>query len=90
MPVGIIRMRRCWYGGHPTRLSRSAHAALCEDWFAALSRHCGSEILAVQTLHKSLMSATHDRVAGARTDSAKRARAIESCRKKSQLALQSK
>lgn len=43
---------------HPTRLARSAHAALREDWFAALSRHRGSEILAVQTLRNSMMSAT--------------------------------
>ena len=43
---------------HPTRLARSAHATLREDWFAALSKHRGSEILAVQTLRNSMMSAT--------------------------------
>jgi len=42
----------------PQRLARSAHASLREDWFAAVSSHPGSEILAVQTLRNSLMSAT--------------------------------
>jgi hypothetical protein len=43
---------------HPDRLARSAHAALRADWFNAVSQHKGSEILAVQTLRNSLMSAT--------------------------------
>ncbi len=43
---------------HPERLARSAHAALREEWFTAVSQHTGSEILAVQTLRNSLMSAT--------------------------------
>ncbi len=42
----------------PQRLARSAHASLREDWFAAISAQPGSEILAVQTLRNSLMSAT--------------------------------
>ena len=42
----------------PTSLARSVHANLREEWFAALSRQHGSEILAVQTLRNSLMSAT--------------------------------
>ena len=42
----------------PDRMARSAHAALREDWFNAVSQHTGSEILAVQTLRNSLMSAT--------------------------------
>ena len=42
----------------PTALARSAHANLREEWFAALSKQKGSEILAVQTLRNSLMSAT--------------------------------
>ncbi len=42
----------------PERMARSAHAALREDWFIAVSQHKGSEILAVQTLRNSLMSAT--------------------------------
>ena len=43
---------------NPARLARSAHANLREEWLAALSRQRGSEILAVQTLRNSLMSAT--------------------------------
>ena len=43
---------------NPARLARSAHAGLREDWFNAVSQHPGSEILAVQTLRNSLMSAT--------------------------------
>ena len=42
----------------PDRMARSAHAALREEWFSAVSQHKGSEILAVQTLRNSLMSAT--------------------------------
>ena len=33
----------------PATLARAAHANLREEWFAALSRQPGSEILAVQT-----------------------------------------
>jgi len=42
----------------PRRLARTAHAVLREEWFAAVSAQEGSEILAVQTLRNSLMSAT--------------------------------
>jgi uncharacterized membrane protein len=42
----------------PQRLARSAHATLRQEWFAAISAQKGSEILAVQTLRNSLMSAT--------------------------------
>jgi hypothetical protein len=42
----------------PERLSRTAHAALRQEWFAAISAQKGSEILAVQTLRNSLMAAT--------------------------------
>jgi hypothetical protein len=42
----------------PRRWARSAHAALREDWFIAVSAQPGSEVLAVQTLRNSLMSAT--------------------------------
>jgi hypothetical protein len=42
----------------PATLARSAHANLREEWFLALSNQPGSEILAVQTLRNSLMSAT--------------------------------
>ena len=42
----------------PGALARTAHASLREDWFVAVSAHRGSELLAVQTLRNSLMSAT--------------------------------
>ena len=42
----------------PGRLARTAHASLREEWFEAVSAQAGSEILAVQTLRNSLMSAT--------------------------------
>lgn len=42
----------------PARMARSAHASLREEWFAAVSEQPGSEILVVQTLRNSLMSAT--------------------------------
>ena len=42
----------------PLTLARSVHANLREEWFAALSKQQGTEILAVQTLRNSLMSAT--------------------------------
>jgi len=42
---------------NPARLSRTAHARLREQWFEAISRQPGSEILAVQSLRNSLMSA---------------------------------
>lgn len=50
--VAVAQQRR------PDRMARSAHAALREEWFTAVSQHKGSEILAVQTLRNSLMSAT--------------------------------
>jgi uncharacterized membrane protein len=43
---------------NPAHVARSAHANLREEWFAALSKQRGSEILAVQTLRNLLMSAT--------------------------------
>jgi len=42
----------------PQRSARSAHARMREDWFLALSTQKGSELLLVQTLRNSLMSAT--------------------------------
>ncbi len=42
----------------PARMARSAHANLRQEWFTAVSAQTGSEILAVQTLRNSLMSAT--------------------------------
>jgi hypothetical protein len=43
---------------HPGTLARTAHASLREEWFSAVSQQPGSEILAVQTIRNSLMSAT--------------------------------
>lgn len=43
---------------NPRSTARSAHAALREEWVRALSGQGGSEIVAVQTLRNSLMSAT--------------------------------
>ncbi len=42
----------------PLGLARSAHATMREEWFIAVSHQPGSEILAVQTLRNSMMSAT--------------------------------
>lgn len=43
---------------NPATVARSAHANLREEWFLALTNQPGSEILAIQTLRNSLMSAT--------------------------------
>ena len=52
-------VRSVWIGRrHPERVARSAHARMRVNWVRALSREAGSEILAVQTLRNSLMSAT--------------------------------
>lgn len=60
--LGIVAAYEGWLAvaqrRTPQRLARSAHASLREDWFAAISAQPGSEILAVQTLRNSLMSAT--------------------------------
>lgn len=42
----------------PTWIARSSHAQLRDLWLDAIARHEGTEILAVQTLRNSLMSAT--------------------------------
>lgn len=43
---------------HPLSLARSAHARLRALWVHVMGREAGSEIIAVQTLRNSLMSAT--------------------------------
>lgn len=48
----VMQLRR------PSLVARSAHASLREEWFASISEQPGSEVLAVQTLRNSLMSAT--------------------------------
>ncbi len=45
--VAVAQRRR------PERMARTAHAALREDWFAAVSLHGGSELLSVQTLRNA-------------------------------------
>lgn len=42
----------------PRRLALARHAGLREEWFRVVSMQQGSEVLAVQTLRNSLMSAT--------------------------------
>ncbi len=44
----------------PERMARSAHAALREDWFIAVSQNPRSEILAVQTLRNIADVGDHD------------------------------
>lgn len=60
--VGIVAAyeaaQRWAHRGQPGRLARSAHAELREDWFKSISEQPGSEIIAVQTLRNSMMSAT--------------------------------
>ncbi|MEY4580097.1 MAG: hypothetical protein RL701_4800 [Pseudomonadota bacterium] len=43
---------------NPATTARSAHSVLRSEWVKALSRQPGSELLAVQALRNSLMSAT--------------------------------
>jgi len=48
-----------WVGRRaPERMARTAHARMRASWAAALSERPGFEIVAVQTLRNSLMSAT--------------------------------
>ena len=42
----------------PGRRARHVHADLREDWFEAVSAQAGTEVLAVQTLRNSVMTAT--------------------------------
>jgi hypothetical protein len=52
-------IRAVWLGRtHPERVARSAHARMRVTWVATLSRQAGFEIVAVQALRNSLMSAT--------------------------------
>ncbi len=62
LTIAVLAVYEIWFAlaqrRHPGRLARSAHAGLREDWFAAVSQQPGSEVLAVQTLRNSLMSAS--------------------------------
>ncbi len=55
----VYEMSVLWVGlRRPDRIARSAHATLRVHWVDALSRQPGFEIVAVQALRNSLMSAT--------------------------------
>ncbi len=62
LTVAAVALYELWFAlaqrEQPQRLARSAHASLREDWFDAVSQQPGSEVLAVQTLRNSLMSAS--------------------------------
>jgi uncharacterized membrane protein len=60
--IGIVLLYELWLLAAQRKgrdgLAPAAHANLREEWFTAVSAQKGSEILAVQTLRNSLMSAT--------------------------------
>lgn len=62
LTMGLVAAYELWFAyaqrRRPGDLARTAHATLREDWFQAVSAQPGSEILAVQTLRNSLMSAS--------------------------------
>ncbi len=62
LTVAVVALYEAWFAlaqrHRPMTLARTAHAALREDWFDAVSVQPGSEILAVQTLRNALMSAS--------------------------------
>jgi hypothetical protein len=62
LTIAVLVLYEIWFAlaqrRNPGLLARSAHASLREDWFAAVSQQPGSEVLAVQTLRNSLMSAS--------------------------------
>ena len=62
LTVAVLALYEIWFAvaqrRKPLQLARSAHASLREDWFDAVSQQPGSEVLAVQTLRNSLMSAS--------------------------------
>lgn len=58
----VLALYELWFAfaqrRRPLEVGRSAHANLREEWFDAISQQPGSEVLAVQTLRNSLMSAS--------------------------------
>ena len=62
LTIAVVAAYEAWFAlaqrRRPGQLARSAHATLREDWFEAVSQQPGSEVLAVQTLRNSLMSAS--------------------------------
>lgn len=62
LTMAVVAAYELWFAyaqkRRPGDLARTAHATLREDWFDAVGAQPGSEILAVQTLRNSLMSAS--------------------------------
>jgi uncharacterized membrane protein len=62
LTVLVVALYEAWFTfaqrRHPLDVARTAHATLREEWFDVVSAQPGSEILAVQTLRNSLMSAS--------------------------------
>jgi len=58
----LVALYEAWFAvarrTRPEGLARPLHATLREEWFEAVSRQPGSEVLAVQTIRNSLMSAS--------------------------------
>ena len=58
----VLALYELWFAfaqrRRPLEVGRTAHATLREEWFDAISQQPGSEVLAVQTLRNSLMSAS--------------------------------
>lgn len=58
----VVGLYELWFAytqrRSPQKLARGVHTTLREEWFDAISQQPGSEILAVQTLRNSLMSAS--------------------------------
>ena len=62
LTAGIVGVYELWFAlaqrRRPLKLARTAHTELRQEWFDAVSRQPGSEILTVQTLRNALMSAS--------------------------------
>ena len=62
LTMGLVALYEIWFAlaqrRRPDQLARSVHATLRSEWFEAVSQQAGSEVLAVQTLRNSLMSAS--------------------------------
>jgi hypothetical protein len=62
LTAGVLALYELWLAfaqrTRPQQTARSAHALMRQEWFEAVSAQPGSEILAVQTLRNSLMSAS--------------------------------
>jgi hypothetical protein len=60
--IAVMAIYEAWLAmaqrARPATIGRAVHADLRQDWFEAISQQPGSEVLAVQTLRNSLMSAT--------------------------------